>query len=279
MTERDTLRDAPQSKTSETPAATKLPDVAPKPPSQTEPVPTQEFDPFRFQANTVPPGLRQELVAALPHRIEPERWANTVPPAEIWDRLRSESEEPPEAEEPVEAQPEESEQTALSSGTDDGRNADTVVLPRVPLQGPSTWLVWAVVAGIACAGLAFFLTWSATSPPAIRTATTPSATLRKTKLTEVRAAASPTPPVRAQAGAQPLQSAPAAAASAHAPSATGATGSLDPRRAPRVAPTAAPLPSATARQIAPTKPSAPATPPARAKSGGIFEQPFKPPAD
>ena len=75
MSERDTMRDTPESKGSDATTS----DVASpnesnrESPPDASPSDVKNFDPYKFQANTMPPGLRAELIAAGLPRVDPGR--------------------------------------------------------------------------------------------------------------------------------------------------------------------------------------------------------------
>ncbi|HEV8548839.1 MAG TPA: hypothetical protein VGQ57_07425 [Polyangiaceae bacterium] len=58
------------------------------------------FDPYRFQANTVPPGMRAELIAAKPEEHPRELMQDTLPPKSKTVVSQEGTEEPPATEPP-----------------------------------------------------------------------------------------------------------------------------------------------------------------------------------
>jgi hypothetical protein len=102
MSSRDTHRDSPLSKSSRD--ASPDDGAAVGEPKTVDADADKTFDPYRFQANTMPPGLRQEILAAKPLPVPEGRFDETMPPNVVIGERRESDErsalsEPPTLEE------------------------------------------------------------------------------------------------------------------------------------------------------------------------------------
>ena len=135
MSSRDTIRDSPLSKTA--PGEPSDDDAAGEAPRDVSADAEKIFDPYRFQANTMPPGLREEILAAKPAPVPEGRFEDTVPPNVVIGERRDDEDErstTPEESRPV-----------------DGRSDPTLIVRRSRRASSTPWIVGAGAAIVAFA--------------------------------------------------------------------------------------------------------------------------------
>jgi hypothetical protein len=223
------------------------------------------FNPFRYQANTVPPGLRAELIAAEPAPAPADRWNETIP-----NPVAPHVGTTPDAGATIDIS------AALDSvaTAHDERSAPTLIIRRRRGKGSRAWVIALVVAAVLCA-----------TALAMRLASQPGAP--ESDATEVaarpndRAALKPqAPPTAATVRIDRTKPAlPARAPSAaRGPVLDERAGSAEASRARAPEKKSAPLPRPERGRDVATDPPRP-KPAAKSTGADIFEKPFKPPSD
>jgi hypothetical protein len=271
MSTRETLRDTPQSKGAESTELASPDDSASAGAPETSSSSDGTFDPYKFQTNTMPSGLRAELIAAGLPRVDPERIEDTVPPNDV--AFAPHTEEIIRSTAPVVAEGP-SEPTAVTRLR--SRRSAGVPAPAARADRRSvSWMlaiVLVLVAGIALVALSFFnrarnagAPYAAPAEPvAGRPApkgTSPSATDARSLAERATPARHPQPPAR-----PPLE-APAPSSNAGAASRDRPAASRDVLQSPGSPPT-------TGSDIVRPEP-----PPASTRKTNPFDQPFKPPVE
>jgi hypothetical protein len=180
MSSRDTVRDAPLSKASQPGEPAESADAKqaartnpPVPPAQ-----GKAFDPYRFQANTMPTGLREELLAAKPKLAPEPPFEDTLPPNGMLGERRHADEQ----------------QGPASRPSSSGQRSDPV---RPVRRSAPTWMIGfgaAIAAFVGILLLTMMRTSSSRHPDAPRAA----------KLAESAAAPSAPSPHREPPGSEGL---------------------------------------------------------------------------
>jgi hypothetical protein len=252
MSARDTVRETPASSGTEStaPAAASL-DVANSQPEMTAPT-EKKFDPFKFQTNTMPPGLRAELIAAGLPSADRRRIEDTVPPNLVVQAA-------------VEPMPS-GESTSEEQVDDSDRHGESTNARARTQRSMIPWIVGCAAALVAAVVVVAVV---AVRPPAAE----------QQPATAIEPAPAPkvAPPTRDEASVArvaqfpaPLP-APRASVNARAPSPTRPS---------------APAPQPSPRAESPSDPTLQSTeevrgqaPPAASARTNPFDKPFKPPSD